>query len=153
MKLGFRRKLFLSSMLLIFLVALPSGFYLQSALQQWSQEQISAELERQVETVRVLVEETSRLSSDRRAFSTTVHRVAAASTSAIQVIDEQGNVLTVHAQLLICQRVCPLVKNNLKVRRASDWSSLTAHLHLIAAHARNLPVWFSSRGTIIVQGH
>ena len=81
MKLGFRRKLFLSSMLLIFLVALPSGFYLQSALQQWSQEQISAELERQVETVRVLVEETSRLSSDRRAFSTTVHRVATASTS------------------------------------------------------------------------
>ena len=117
MKLGFRRKLFLSSMLLIFLVALPSGFYLQSALQQWSQEQISAELERQVETVRVLVEETSRLSSDRRAFSTTVHRVAAASTSAIQVIDEQGNVLV---------DTSPSKSSSLSGEELSRWSALAA---------------------------
>lgn len=93
MKLGFRRKLFLSSMLLIFLVALPCGFYLQSALQQWSQEQISAELERQVETVRVLVEDAPRLSNDPQAFSATLGRVATASTSTIQVIDDRGHVL------------------------------------------------------------
>ena len=93
MKLGFRRKLFLSAMFLISLVALPSGFYLHRALQTWSQEQIGAELGRQVETVRILVEETEAFTRDTRALSPMVLRVAEASTSTIQVVDDKGIVL------------------------------------------------------------
>jgi len=93
LKLGFRRKLFLSAMFLISLVALPSGFYLHRALQTWSQEQIGAELGRQVETVRILVEETEAFTRDTRALSPMVLRVAEASTSTIQVVDDKGIVL------------------------------------------------------------
>lgn len=57
MKLGVREKLFLVSVLLILIVGVTVGAYLENALQAWTESRIEAELQRHARSVRELVEQ------------------------------------------------------------------------------------------------
>jgi len=91
LKLGVREKLFLVSVLLILIVGVTVGAYLENALRAWTESRIEAELQRHARTVRALVEEQA--SQATQTMDPLADRLGDVTSARVTVVTRDGTVI------------------------------------------------------------